>query len=90
VGTHAALPIRKLTLVLVPTLLLIAGSAWAADCTDNSDCEEGYECQKAQWVDGCSPDAMECDTTVHEAESGSCVKLPVECENDADCGEYLV
>jgi hypothetical protein len=85
---------RTVTSTLVPSLLLLSANVWAADCAADADCDAGFACEKAQWVEGCAaPDMkdgpMECDTTVHEAETGTCVKQPVACESDADCGEYL-
>jgi len=66
----------------------VASAAVGDECSLDADCGEGAHCEKESWVNGCNPDAGECDNTVHESETGRCVQSPVECATDADCGEY--
>jgi hypothetical protein len=82
--------IRSFSLALIPGVLLFATSAWAAECREDADCEEGSECQKAVSVEPCDPNGGDCNSTPVESDTGTCVKLPVVCESDADCSEYLV
>ncbi len=62
-----------------------------SSCSANSDCEAGYECIKGISVPGCDPTAPDgCPPSEPvESEFGTCEKAPVECQADADCGEYL-
>lgn len=84
----------KLSTGFVPALLLLwSGAAVAEDvsdqCTEDTDCAEGYFCAKGASSPGC--DAVgECpEPDVVEEEFGSCELAPVSCTSDADCDEYL-
>jgi len=83
---------KKLPWIILPFALGYANFSFAQDapqCASDADCDEGSACEKGRYVNGCNPDAGECDTTVHEEETGTCVVQPVQCSSDADCGEYL-
>jgi hypothetical protein len=83
-----------LALSFLPSLLVLSTTtAFAEDCQDDSECDEGYACEKSGSTPPCAaPEAggdSACENTPVEDEVGSCVKLPETCESNQDCDEYL-
>src|SRR4051812_516369 len=71
--------------------LAFSSAAGAQECTTDSDCADGFECdlgpvamQDCPRPDPSTPDAGACDPTP-SPRSGECEARKMTCETDADC-----
>jgi hypothetical protein len=72
-------------IVVLAGIALSSQNLYAQDCQADTDCSDGFICEKAGTI-SVSSDGT---TTETEAEVGYCVEQPIRCQTDEDCPTYL-
>ena len=80
-------------LAILATLSLLGGlssMARAQECTDDSDCDEGYTCQVVgESSSGCDPSADGGCPEPVITQYRECEAVPLTCDTDSDCPHDL-